>query len=303
MILLWNWAEGELVGKWETDHNILLMEICTDGEVGTKVQKEGGMEKATVEKRVVYLVAQPRNQPSAKNKNQKELEKGPSKELTEAPREPTDKRAVEKKYKNQSSFTDQLIEKELKRPPWGFFQAILEPAQAKKKGIPGPRLRQLHKVPGPVTSFKVLANGAIVVAISGNTLWIGNKSQPTSEEQEGAWGTWRFYTVDSEISCMDVSILDVNLKIGKKGEQRGDGRVRGYVTVGDVKGQIYLWHNILNHGSHGEKPKDMRRLHWHRNVVASVKISKDGKPSPQNPCPLTETLLTHLYRELSHLRR
>jgi len=277
-IFLWNWAEGELVDKWDTDHDILLMEVCADEEVIAKVQKEGDVEKLTVGKRAVYLVAQPRNQPPAKNKNQKELEKGPSNEPTEAPRKTADKKAMEKPN-NQKSFTDQLIAKELKRAPWGFFQAILEPAQTKKKGTSGSRLRQLHQVSGPVTSFKVLAKGTIVVAISGHTLWIGNKSRVT---EEAVWGTWRFYTVDSEISCMDVSVLDVNLRVGKKGEQRGDGRAKGYVAVGDVKGQIYLWHNILNHDSHGEKLKDMRRLHWHRNVVGSVQISKDGKHSPWN---------------------
>ena len=282
-IFLWNWAEGELVDKWDTDHNILLMEVCTDEDVISKTQREGDVEKVTVGKGTVYLVAQPRNQPLAKNKNQKELEeKDPSKESTETPRKPTDKKAVEK-HKNQKSFTDQLIAKELKRAPWRFFQAILGPAQTKKKGTSRSRLRQLHKVPGPVTSFKVMANGTIVVAISGHTLWIGNKSRVTEEEQNGVWGTWRFYTVDSEISCMDVNVLDVNLKISKKGEQKGDGRAKGYVAVGDVKGQIYLWHNILNHDNHGEKLKDMRRLHWHRNAVGSVQISKDGKHSPKTP--------------------
>ncbi|KAF8417213.1 hypothetical protein EV426DRAFT_381966 [Tirmania nivea] len=262
-IFLWNWADEELVGNWDTDHEILLMEICGDEEVIIKARKEGDMEKATIGKRAVYLVAQPRNQLSTKNMNQNEPEKDSSKESIETLRKPVDKKAVEKKHKNQKSFTDHLIAKELGRTPWGFFHVILEPAQTKKKGISEPRLRQLHK-------------GTIVVAISGHTLWIGNKSRVTEEEQEGVWGTWRFYTVESEISCMDVNVLDVNLRIGKKGEYKGDGRAKGYVAVGDVKGQIYLWHNILNHGDHGEKPKDMRRLHWHRNVVGSVKISKDG---------------------------
>ena len=278
------------MGKWDIDHDILLMEVCEDEEVVTKVHKEGDVENVTIGRRVVYLVAQPRNQPPAKNKHQKESEeKDPSKEKesAETPRKPADKKAVEKKHTNQKSFTDQLIEKELKKAPWGIFQAILEPAQAKKKGTPGSRLQQLHKVPGPVTSFKVLARGTIVVAISGRTLWIGNKSRVTGEEQKGVWGTWRFYTVDSEISCMDVNVLDVHLRIGKKSEQGGDGRAKGYVAVGDVKGQIYLWHNILNHDGHGGKLKDMRRLHWHRNVVGSVQISKDGTHPPQNSWLLT----------------
>ncbi|KAF8458097.1 hypothetical protein BGX38DRAFT_1139073 [Terfezia claveryi] len=274
-IFLWNWAEGELMGKWDTDYDILLMEACADEEVIAKDQKKGDLEKVTVGKRVVYLVAQPRDQLLVKNKNQKEPEKGPSKESTETPRKSADKKAIEK-HKNHKSFTDQLIEKELKKSPWGFFQTFLEAEQTKKKSISGPRLRKLHKVPGPVTSFKVLAKGTLIVAISGHTLWIGNKSRVTEEEQKGVWGTWRFYTVDSEISCMDVNVLDVNLRIDKKGEQKGDGRAKGYVAVGDVKGQIYMWHNILNHDSHGEKLKDMRRLHWHRNVVGSVQFSKDG---------------------------
>lgn len=272
-IFLWNWIEGEQVGIWHMEYRILLMEICPDEDAEINIQNSDDIEQAVIGERAVYIVAQPSNN----NENQKEQEQvlqgseskasiNQSAELARKPEEAVQKKPPEKNM-TANNRNHELIEKQLKQPPWKLFRVIL--------GIEGSsvQLREIHKLSSPVISFKVLAKGTLIALASSSTLWIGNKSGFIAEDDNAlVWGSWRFYTIDSQISCMDVKILKVDW--GKK----GDALVTGYVAIGNVQGEIHLWHNILNAGSHGGKLGDARRLHWHRDVVGSVKLSIDGIP-------------------------
>lgn len=287
-IFLWNWVEGQLMGNWDTKHEILLMEVCVDEEVDVE-KNQGDVEKLPIGKRAIYIASRPHDQSAVRvDINQsKGPGEGEKRDLvvhggqTQGKPKTREEQAQDRKRTNPEDLTDELIEKELKRTPWEIFRVTLEPVKTSWKGPSALHLQRLHKFSSPIVSFKVLAKGTIIVAISGKNLWIGNKAKFTEGEHEGGdkskeWGKWHSYAVESEISCMDVNIFDLSSMTGKKVESKGNVSVKGYVAVGDVKGKIHLWHNILDLNTLGNKPGDSRRLHWHRNAVGSVKISKDG---------------------------
>ena len=277
-ILLWDWTEGEQVGIWHTECCILLMEICSDEDAEISTQNSGDMEQVVIGKRVVYIVAKPPDDNENLEEEGQVLEGNKSnatiKQSAKLARKPED--AVQKKPPEKAAYKsfDELIGEQLKQPPWKLFQVILGQARIEGSSV---QLRQIHKLSSPVISFKVLAKGNLIVLASSSTVWVGNKSRSIPEDDNTlVWGSWRFYTIDSHISCMDVKIFSVDWN------NKGDALVKGYVAIGNIKGEIYLWHDILNESSHGGKLEDTTRLHWHRDVVGAVKLSIDGMPITLN---------------------
>ncbi|KAF8474194.1 hypothetical protein BDZ91DRAFT_845564 [Kalaharituber pfeilii] len=272
-IYLWNWAEGELVEKWNTEHHILLMEICHNEEERLATEDDEESEIVAPKQRNVYIVATPTDKLIQKRKSGKAEKKRLQEE-----------KALQKKERSMNAVAGELIRKELKRQGWDFYRAILDivtkgeggSEQTSRKAAV--RLRLIHKLSRTVTAFKVLDKGRVIVAISRNMVWVGNKAEETHEQRSGKkapWGAWRYFTFDHELSCLDVKKFEEQKKPKNAHEKERKG-IWGYVAVGDIKGAIYLWHNILNPESTGDQPGDVRRLHWHRTCVGSVKLSQDG---------------------------
>lgn len=304
-IFLWNWVDGQLVEKWDTEHIISLIKTCENEEPEDIITKsKGGIEKIVDRKGVVYIVGRPSDGLLAKRAGKRKGPKEQSKaaETTEKnlqtgdeDKQPARKDGSDKGQQNDPTHIDQSTKKE-KKYPWEFFRVTLDFSSAggDNHSPPVARVQPIHKVPTPVTAFEVRSKGNLVVAISANTLWIGNKSIPmeaANPTHKKSWGTWRFFTLEYELSCMDVNILGPSKKTNKKGTLTLQEQLQGYVVVGDTKGIIYLWNNILDPDSQGGKPGDIRRLHWHRNCVSSVKLSND--------CEIPIILHTSIYANAS----
>ena len=273
-IFLWDWTEGEQVGIWHTEHRTLLMEICPDEDAEINTQNSDDMEQIVIGKRTIYIVEQPPDDNKQQGKQGQVLKGNEIKlikrntKLARKHEEAMQKKPLEK-HTTANKHIGELVEKQLKQPPWMLFQVTL--GQARIEGSSA-QLRQIHKISSPVISFKVLAKGTLIALASSSTLWIGNKSTSITDDNIRMWGSWRSYTIDSQISCMDVRVFNVGW------DKKGVALMKGYVAIGNVKGEIHLWHDILNVASHGGKLGDARRLHWHRDVVGAVKLSIDGIP-------------------------
>ncbi|KAI5807716.1 hypothetical protein DFH27DRAFT_497873 [Peziza echinospora] len=275
-VYLWDWTLGQLVESWDTGRNIQLMEVAKgEEEVPAPVEEE---EQYTIPTsgRMVYIISRPYE--GTPSKNAVEVAK-PAAAIEAKQAESTDKLQLEFEIINK--FTDQLVQKQIaelkSRGEWDWFfhKAILLPKGANGNNTTV-ELRVLFRVPKPVTAFKVAAKGEIFVAIGGNTMWIGNRNETPVERGYGklpVWGVWRSVDVKNQASCLDIQVFAEGK--GKKGKGV-EKKLRGLVAVGDVTGAIFLWHNILTPGSTGDQPGDIRRMHWHRGCVGSVKISEDG---------------------------
>lgn len=86
--------------------------------------------------------------------------------------------------------------------------------------------------------------------------------------RESRWSIRKFDLPD-KLTCMDI--LPARTK-GKK-----DVSVGGHVVVGDSRGVIYVFHDVLVGLQNSKKDEVVpRKLHWHRGSIASVKWALKG---------------------------
>lgn len=143
----------------------------------------------------------------------------------------------------------------------------------------------LHKNKDPVSSFKVIEGGQVIVATSGRQLIIGTTTTPGPSNLRELSYIWRILECPEWISSIDVRMrlvgnLDVQAK--KKGLLRDSLDV----VVGGLGGSIHIYEDVLKKlfrreqaASKNSAMEDIisRRLHWHRSSVLAVKWSLDGK--------------------------
>ncbi len=144
-------------------------------------------------------------------------------------------------------------------------------------------VKTLLRHQGPLSSLRILAGGRFVVATSGSQLVIGNTTKPNPPLLQDLSYTWRIVECPEWITCIDVRIshperIDKPSKGGRRRIEALD------IAVGGLKGSIHVYDNLLGKLIRTEQPtsKELlediksRRLHWHRNVVLSLKWSLDG---------------------------
>lgn len=295
-VYLWDWALGQLVESWNTGRNIQLMEVAKGEEESPSPVEEDEQYTIPTSGRMVYIVSRPyEGTPSKKSVDAAKPAAATEVKQAESTGN-TNKLQSEFELINQ--FTDKLVQKQIAEMKsqgewdWFFHKAILLPKGANGNNTTV-ELKVLFRVSKPVTAFKVAAKGEIFVAIAGNTMWIGNRNESPIDRGYGklpVWGVWRSVDVKNQASCLDIQVFAEGKGKKSKGAEK---KIRGLVAVGDVTGAIFLWHNILTPGSTGDQPGDIRRMHWHRGCVGSVKISEDGKfPISNN---FSEWLMANIY--------
>ncbi|KAL7269597.1 NET1-associated nuclear protein 1 [Rhizina undulata] len=127
-----------------------------------------------------------------------------------------------------------------------------------------------------ISSLKVLAAGTIVVAIAGNKLFIANKHAQPQTGEKARWGLVREYPMRLGLTCMDTHLPNVeSTKAGKKHKKEA-GRNLGDVVVGDEAGALHIFHDVLRVKEGAVLEPVIRRLHWHRESVRTVKWALDG---------------------------
>jgi NET1-associated nuclear protein 1 (U3 small nucleolar RNA-associated protein 17) len=112
-------------------------------------------------------------------------------------------------------------------------------------------------------------DGRLLVASSGDKLMLGSSQDPTIGDY-----TWREFTVPGRIVSFDARSRQASNATTKI-------RPTVDVALGLQDGAILIYDDVLGRligKEKGIKGSDMvaRRLHWHRELVSSVKWSRDG---------------------------
>jgi len=142
----------------------------------------------------------------------------------------------------------------------------------------------LLKYSEPLSAFKVLEGGRVIVAISGKELIVGKSNSAESSKVRDISYVWRIVECPEWVASIDV-------RIRPTGRSQTQAEKGGYlseavdVAVGGLKGSIHIYEDMLRKLVHKERVAKTgndvdvtsRRLHWHRNVVLAIKWSLDGK--------------------------
>ncbi len=131
----------------------------------------------------------------------------------------------------------------------------------------------------PITHSEVVDGGKIIVVASGRKLLVGASYVNTSQSLKELKYIWREVVTPLAITTLDVRVPGSSTS-RKKSKQRGLSDVVVDVVIGDIDGVIHVFEDLHNSLVRREKQKDdpptPRRMHWHRQVVHSVKWSRDG---------------------------
>jgi NET1-associated nuclear protein 1 (U3 small nucleolar RNA-associated protein 17) len=146
-------------------------------------------------------------------------------------------------------------------------------------------LGTLIKYAEPLTSVKVLDNGRIVVLTSGSRLIVGTSDKPNLGSLKDITYVWRDVKCPEWITTIDVQIRP-HERVGKKAEGPNFGCYGALdVAIGTLRGQIIIYDDFLksliskesNIKTEKRRAISSQRIHWHRNAVLALKLSKDGR--------------------------
>lgn len=137
----------------------------------------------------------------------------------------------------------------------------------------------------PITSFKIIENGKLIIATSGTVLTLGSIDHSGQSPLSSLSYTWRDIECPEWISCIDVRTIEPTGD-SKKNRSSDDQQIpRIDLVLGGLKGSLHVYDDLLGQLSRSEKRSEKgpvtnltsRTKHWHRNAVLAVKWSLDGK--------------------------
>ena len=136
----------------------------------------------------------------------------------------------------------------------------------------------------PFTSLRILEEGGVVIATAGHKIFIGTTDNPTPPVLKDISYVWWEIECTEWITCIDTRIRQ-DLESQENNKDPVKGKVSAIdVVVGGLKGAMFIYEDILRRVKSRDSSKKTatedslmpRKLHWHRNAVASVKWSADG---------------------------
>ncbi|KAL8974220.1 MAG: hypothetical protein Q9197_001533 [Variospora fuerteventurae] len=134
----------------------------------------------------------------------------------------------------------------------------------------------------PISSFKIVHGGRVIVATSGAVLTLGISDHSGQSPLDDRSYTWRDVEGPDWISCLDVRIVAPE-DTSKKSKSSHEEQVpRVDIVVGGLRGPLHVYDDLLKRLKRSEKVSDIaaeltsRKKHWHRNAVLSAKWSRDG---------------------------
>lgn len=147
--------------------------------------------------------------------------------------------------------------------------------------------RTIYSSPAPITHFKLILDGKVIVVTAGSRLLVGHTTNDGATSLKDLKYVWREFVAPNSIASFDVRHVSKDSTIRQRGVKSMHPPAANEVidvVVGDAKGVIFVYDDLLNNLVSLEHDKDAatgnrmapRRLHWHRESVLSVKWSLDG---------------------------
>lgn len=140
-----------------------------------------------------------------------------------------------------------------------------------------------------ITQFKFVEDGKIIVAASRHRLMVGVTEGDQGDSLKDFRCIWRELVSPTPITCLDVRVSSENpitaTRARPKQSKRSGGRDSVVdVVTGDTGGILLVHENLLQNLKRQEAQPDntalarapLRRMHWHREAIHTVKWSLDG---------------------------
>jgi NET1-associated nuclear protein 1 (U3 small nucleolar RNA-associated protein 17) len=143
--------------------------------------------------------------------------------------------------------------------------------------------RTIYTTPNRIQFLKTAKEGSIIVAASGNRVLLGRLRSIDWGTVEKIRYEFRIFESTEAIKSLDIRVSDRTESEALKESLKKSPVVD--VVVGDVRGVLFVHHDLLakifSQQADGKLPPGIsmvpRKLHWHRQVVHTVKWSRDGK--------------------------
>ncbi|KAI9754982.1 MAG: hypothetical protein M4579_004456 [Chaenotheca gracillima] len=148
--------------------------------------------------------------------------------------------------------------------------------------------RTLYESTKAINQVATTLDGRVIVAAVGASLVIGFSNDDLGVPLDRLEYVWREISAPEFIVSLDVRQPPTNeLSSAPKSKKSRKGKGEGpviHVAIGDAKGAVLVYENILNEVLRMETKKTSpnsstfapRKMHWHREAVSSVKWSHDG---------------------------
>lgn len=143
--------------------------------------------------------------------------------------------------------------------------------------------RTIYSTPNRIQFLKTAKDGYVVVAASGNRILLGRLRSTDYDTVENIRYEFRIFESTEAIKSFDVRVSDRKEADSLKKSLKKSPVVD--VVVGNVRGVLFVHHDLLaklfSQHADGKLPPGIsmvpRKLHWHRQVVHTVKWSLDGE--------------------------
>lgn len=151
-------------------------------------------------------------------------------------------------------------------------------------------LKPILKTSSSILDVQVLLQGKFVVVACNDSLMVGKRQKQSKTAVQDFEYVWRELKFAQRITTFNAYVRDQAEVTGKAARSAQDQRDVIDIAIGDDSGVILLFEDILasfaaiETAQKGGKTKAdnaeslrPKKLHWHRDVVGSVKWSLDGK--------------------------
>ncbi|KAF2281510.1 WD40 repeat-like protein [Westerdykella ornata] len=159
--------------------------------------------------------------------------------------------------------------------------------RTREQGAPT-ELKEIYKRKrSNISGFQVLLSGKIVVVSVDKSILVGTRSESHKSALQEYVYVWREFQTSMRVTAFDAYVRTPSNPEGKASATKSRDHLD--LVVGDQEGAILWFEDILasfarleksrKEGARSNTDLDMlrpKRLHWHREAVASVKWSRDG---------------------------
>jgi NET1-associated nuclear protein 1 (U3 small nucleolar RNA-associated protein 17) len=143
--------------------------------------------------------------------------------------------------------------------------------------------RTIYTTPNRIQFLKTAKEGSVIVAASGNRVLLGRLRSTEYNTVENIRYEFRIFESTEVIKSLDVRVSERKDSDGLKKSLKKSPVVD--VVVGNIRGVLFVHNDLLaklfSQQADGKLPPGIsmvpRKLHWHRQVVHTVKWSLDGK--------------------------
>ena len=127
----------------------------------------------------------------------------------------------------------------------------------------------LLKTSKPLLRLKVLENGRSIVAMSGKMLHVGTRIDDSSKSDSNSLQyAWNALHSPENVACFDAIARQPETRSQKRPQHKQPSTIE--VAAGSAGGCIYVFSDA------NDAQSEPRRLHWHREAVATLTYSVDG---------------------------